>query len=215
MPIEFEYRFYKYNKEDILDKVKELGGKQIHPPVLYSSYKYYHPYNNKKSIEIRVRKEYNKTCLTLKKKSKNNFDDEYEVEVSDFEQIDKILLLLGAKHKYFVEKIREKWLIQDRGELVFDQYPGAPEYMEIESTSKKLLDSLVNDLEVNQFKFKGGYKRLLFEEYKYKQNHCDYKKPLTFKNAEEKIKPDIKDNIDLFLLRLMEQKCTIGIKKNI
>ena len=137
MPLEFEYRFFKYNKDNIISKIKALGGKQVHIPVLYSSYKYYHPYNDIKYMEIRVRKEYNKTCLTIKKKIKNKFDDEYEVDVSDFEKMDKIMTLLGAERKYFVEKIREKWLIIDSGEIVFDQYPGAPEYMEVESQTKK------------------------------------------------------------------------------
>ena len=97
MPLEFEYRFFKYDKANVIKIIKELGGKQIHPAILYSSYKYFHPYKSNKFIEIRVRKEYNKTCLTIKKKSKQNFDDEYEVDVSDFETMDIIMTLLGAK----------------------------------------------------------------------------------------------------------------------
>ena len=67
----------------------------------------------------------------------------------------------------------------------------------------------MNQLELNNFKFNGGYKKLLSLEYKYKKKKQDYNKPLTFENAEEKIKPYLKENTELFLSRLMEQKCII------
>jgi len=146
MPLEYEYQFYRYNKSNVIESIKKLGfekkGRFIFRVMVFN-----HPLN-KPNTYIRIRDEGHRITLTFKETmDKSKFENEDEVLVDNFDNGKKILLNLGCKEKYYYEKIREIWSLNDN-EIIFDINPGEPERMEIESKTKKELDSLTKHLEL-------------------------------------------------------------------
>ena len=151
MPKEYELRFINFKKKELISKLKSFGGKQIHKPIIYEYIVFKHPLE-KKNTYIRVRKEFNHTTFTYKKKTNQKFCDEYEIEVSDYDTLINMLYMMGFKKLYGIQKLREKWFINGCKEIVFDTYPGIPEYMEIECDSEAKVLSLASKLNLKEEK---------------------------------------------------------------
>jgi predicted adenylyl cyclase CyaB len=141
MPLEFEYRYYEYDKKKIIKILKNKGGeKKGH--YLFKVFNFENPSN--KDTSIRIRDEGHRITMTFKEKSNNKiFVNENEIIINDFDEGVNILLGLGLKKKYYFEKMREIWHIKN-SEIVFDMSPGIPELMEIESTTKKELLQMIS-----------------------------------------------------------------------
>ena len=88
-------------------------------------------YRNADNEFFRVRKENNKYIINYKKKH-DNYVDEYESEISNFESFSKILNVYGFKETCCIEKTREKYLYQDKYEISFDDVKDLGLFMEIE-----------------------------------------------------------------------------------
>jgi adenylate cyclase class IV len=186
---EYEYRFYKYNKEELVNKILELGGEKVHNYTLYK----FTVFNTKDKTYLRLRQENDKIFLTHK-----IFDDKFpyetQIEVSSYNDSLKLLTLIGHSIKYQFEKLREKYKYKNT-EIVFDMYPGAPEYVEIESLNITELDDVCGllgfDIKHNQF-----YPL----QFIWNKNYgiTDKIKNLTFDNIDEKMKPFVKKNVDSF-----------------
>lgn len=158
MPLEYEYQFYNYDKSTIIKNMKKIGftkkGQFIFRIMIFT-----HPLNTPGAY-IRIRDEGHRITLTYKTKDpKSNFDNEDEVLIDNFDNGVKILFGLGCKKKFYYEKIREIWSLNDN-EIIFDINPGAPERMEIESSNKKDLDTLTNYLQLTDLIVEKGYKSL-------------------------------------------------------
>lgn len=191
---EFEHRYITYNKSNIIDKLKKLGAIQIHKPIIYKYIVFIHPLKERDNY-IRIRKEFDKVTLTYKCNLRKKYVDEYETEVSDYDQTVEILYKLGAKKKYEIQKLREKWKIKDCKEIIFDTYPGLPEYMEIECDSVNNIKKLEKELDLNEEKFHAGS---LYEELYGLSNDRKHNDDLTFETVKKVIKPYIKKNHKLF-----------------
>ena len=200
--LEYEYKFKNYDKKKIIELIKKNKGKLKYPKQLLRITVYYHPLN-KKNYYIRVRQEGCGITLTVKKQQRP-FDEEYEIEVNNYDEANNILKLLGCKLKYYVEKFRETWELEGCKEIVFDEYPAAPEYMEVECKSKKLLNNTIKKLGFTKKDiWNGGLADLYKEEYNITQKRK--KKNLTFKNAKINLSKFVKLNNKLFNARLKEQ----------
>ena len=192
---EFEHRYINYNKKAIIQKLKELGAIQVHKPIIYEYIVFTHPLKDQDDSYIRVRKEFNKVTLTYKCNLKDKYVDEYETEVSDYDETIQIMYKLGANKKYTVQKLREKWKIKGCKEIVFDTYPGLPEYMEIECDSIKNIKKMEKKLDLVEEKlFNAG---TLYEQI-YKTSKNRKQGDLTFKTINKVIKPYINKNHKLF-----------------
>ena len=196
---EFEYRFYNYDKHNIIIKLKELNAIQVHDFVKYEFIVFNHPL--KKKDYIRLRNENNIYKLTHKIYD-NLFPQETEITVDNFQITCDMLLKLGCTIKYKFEKLREKWII-DNTEIVFDMYPGMNEYMEIESNSIDELNKYTILLNLN---IKNHKWIPLNVRYKYIYGFTNIPENLTFENVEEKMKPLIKKNILDFNKNIIFQK---------
>jgi predicted adenylyl cyclase CyaB len=148
MPFEYEYRYQagKFNKNIIRSKLQELGAiKHGHwlfkVQVFTNSLVKSNPY-------IRVRDEGYKTTLTYKTKGNNEFVNEEEVIINDFDTGVNIMLGLGCNKKYYYEKLREIWHLGDI-EVCFDTNPGRPDLMEVEAKKKKDLDKMIKLLDLS------------------------------------------------------------------
>ena len=207
--IEYEYRFKDYDKKKIIKAIKDNGGKLKYPKQLLRISVYHHPLK-KKNFYIRVREEGGGIMMTVKKTS-GKFDKEYEVEVNDHDEANEILKLLGCKLKYYVEKFRETWELKGCKEIVFDEYPAAPEYMEVECNNKKILDNMIKKLGFTKDDiWKGGLADLYKKEYDMKQQRK--KDGLSFKIAKKKLGEYVTKNKTLFNSRIKEQ---LNFLKNI
>jgi adenylate cyclase class IV len=201
MSVEYEYEFLNYDKKYIISEIKKKGAKKL-GQFIFKVIVFTHPLSEKSATYIRIRDEGHKITMTTKTKSdKSQFENENEVIINDFDEAVNILYSLGCIKKYYYEKIREIWRLKD-AEIVFDINPCVPERMEIEAKSKKILDSLVNDLNLQNQMTKEKNDR--FSELYGVQilKNVD----LTFNTAKKTLSKSIKKNKDLFNKIIAEQK---------
>lgn len=140
---EIEVKFLDINKEEIENKLINLGAKFI------GSFDYkLKPYDfpglpmsKEKNAWIRLRDEGAKITLAYKERlgvNENSLRDtgmkEIEVEVSDFENTSKILEAIGLVHKVYEERKRTKYVL-DGIECDIDEWPLIPPYIELEGDS--------------------------------------------------------------------------------
>jgi adenylate cyclase class IV len=98
---------------------------------------------NLKNSKIRIRDEGFIITMTIKTKTEiNNFDEEKEIIIDNFETGIDMLLILGCEKDAYHEKIREIWTIKNT-EIIFDIGPGYTEIMEIESKTIGELKNMV------------------------------------------------------------------------
>jgi adenylate cyclase class 2 len=149
MPLEYEYNFYNYNKKKVISKIKELGGKKI-GHYIFKIMVFTHPFK-KEGTYIRVRDEGHRVTMTYKfKDNKSEFTNESEIIINNFDAAVNILFGIGCTKKYYYEKLREIWNLKN-SEIAFDNAPGSPEDMEIESPTKKELDQIVKLLDIKEY----------------------------------------------------------------
>ena len=198
--IEYEYRFYNIDENKVKKKIINLGGSKIHDKMLMRINVYYHP-QNKFNYYIRIRNEQSNGkkyyTLTVKKNIKP-FPIEHETIINDPDETDKILLMLGCKKKYTLEKIRETWCLDDCKEIVFDSYLGLPTFVEIDCKSLETLNKITKKLGFDRNKSeKEGTRSLYFNLYGIpkKSNWGDI---IEFKNSYEIFDKLITKNKDKF-----------------
>ena len=121
-----------------------------------------------------------------------------------------MLLVLGCSKKHYVEKMREKWLLPYGTEIVFDMYPGCPEYMEVESTSEKKLEEVVDKLCIREYKRKFGVKDL-WRRYFGINNIKKSKEGLTFENSKDLLRL-VKKNRLVFSKLIKKQNQLLLVK---
>ena len=203
---EYEARFlFSSPKDEALLKrrlkdLKMLNAKQVHPKKLFQRYIFALP-NNKQGY-IRVRKEYNRTTLTTKRYDCldcNKFPSESEVIVDDFNKTYNLLKASGLQQTSYQETKRELWSIKG-AELMFDQVPGLPPYVELECKSPAALNTLIKKLQLDPIMAKyGSYSNLFEELYGIDRKIMNSAIPeLTFKTVKQVIEPLVKKNIGLF-----------------
>ena len=176
MGVEYEYQFTEYDKKNIIKLIKEKGGKKIHNRSLYSTVYFY----SKDSQQfIRVRDENGSIVMTKKiiRNKENLHPLEFEIKLSSDETFNNAVEFAKTvmpKSKIIkTEKYREKWSVGfGCHEIVFDEWPGLPEYMEIDCTSQKSLDDIIKYLGLtNSHYFRRGafdyYEKIYEIERKY------------------------------------------------
>lgn len=197
MALEYEYSFYDFNKKNILSKIKTLKFK-YKGSFLFKVQIFIHPLN-KSSTYIRVRDEGHRITMTYKFLSDTSFDEETEIVVDNFDSAVKLLESVGCVKKYYYEKIREIWY-NNNTEIVFDTNPGNIERMEVESTSKKELNAILKELELNKKNHDHVDKGFELFGIEIPKN-----KDLTFKTVKKVLLPLVKKNKKEFINLVTEQ----------
>ena len=149
--IEYEARVLDIDKEKLEEKLNSLGAKKI-ADFNYKRRVYdFNPRSDGKWIRLRT--DGKKTTLTLKELRSQEIDGtiENEVEVSDFEETDKILNKLGYKAHTYQENKRTCWYL-DGVEIDIDTWPYIPTYVEIEGHSTEEVQDMIKKLEVDKNK---------------------------------------------------------------
>ena len=151
MHTEFEARVLDINKELVIKKLEKLGAKKIAEfDYKRRVYNFNPPTDHK---WIRLRTDGNKTTLTIKKIENLSIDGtkEMEIEVSNFEETNRMLEELGYKAHTYQENKRIRYMLNDV-ELDIDSWPYIPTYLEIEGKSEEAVKSMIKLLEVDKEK---------------------------------------------------------------
>ena len=194
---EYEAKILNINPYQARQKLIEIGGKLDHTFIMFKRavFKHYDP-----SIKgfSRVRDEGKKITLTSKIYKDEKFPEEYEITIGEsFDTGINFMKSLGLKQKAFQESYREKWSHPLAHEITFDILPGIPIYMEIDCTSEKNLNKLVNLLNVNKgFQRYGAFDKTYWEYYGIEPDILNDSTPsLSFDNISNEI--TIKKNNNL------------------
>lgn len=213
MPKEYELKYRNFNKEKIIKKLKKLNGTRIHKAITYEYTIFEHPLNIDNTY-VRLRKEGDKITFTYKTNTNELYVNEQEVVVSNYNVMLDMLYALGFKKMYSIQKLREKWSIGSCKEIVFDTYPGAMPYMEIECNSPEAIHKLAKKLNLeNEDPFTIG--DIYYENYGIEKPTKQSKlEDLTFESAEKVLKNKIKKNKDTFNEIIKLQKKYINSLNN-
>lgn len=200
MPIEYEYQFSNYDKPKLIKEMKQLGAKKK-GEYLFRVNVFYHP-NKIEDTYIRVRDEGFRITMTYKYQPLNKFADENEIIIDNFDEAITILNNLGCKTKYYYEKIREIWNL-DNCEVVFDTIPCNPEIMEIEAVKKRDLTKLIKTLDLEKYRSQTYNNDVLNELFGFTIPKTD--KEVTFNNSKKLFSKLVTKNKALFNKIIEEQ----------
>ncbi|MBW2973426.1 class IV adenylate cyclase [Candidatus Woesearchaeota archaeon] len=137
---EIEVKILDIDKDKIIKKIEEAGAKKIFEGDTISHF-FYMP----EEETLRLRQEGNKTFLTYKKKEPHKtlkIMEELEVDISDIEEMKKILEKLGFKMRQSFTKHRISYKL-NKARYEIDTWPEIPTYLEVEApTEKDIKDAL-------------------------------------------------------------------------
>ena len=133
------------------------------------------------------------------------------MNLDDDETMKEILLVLGCVKEHYVDKLREKWILLNETEIVFDMYPGCPEYMEVESLYEKDLENVIDRLGIRKFKGNFGVRDLWRQHFGI-NNIKKSKNGLTFENSKNLLK-FVKKNRLVFSKLIKKQNQLLLVKK--
>ncbi len=151
MHIEFEERILEVDKYKMISKLESLGaikkGEWFQKRYVYD----FNPVRENEWIRLRTNGEV--ATLAYKNVEKNTVDGtkELEVEVSDFEETNELLNVLGYKAKGYQENKRIRYMLNGV-EIDIDSWPMIPTYMEIEAESEEKVKEIEDLLEVDKSK---------------------------------------------------------------
>jgi len=201
MPFEYEHRYRDFDKSKMYSTLISRYGKQNVKKETFLLRNTIYTKPDDLELYIRVRETGKHVFLTMKY-HKDEYPIEYEVEVSNAKTIHDMIRILRYPVKYVVEKIRETWTIPD-GEIAFDQHPGLPEIMEIETTCKCDLTRIEKMLKVKPVSFGAT---LLYKHFYDIDTHSNSQEELSFASAPKNLYPRIKKNHKQFKDLLEKQR---------
>ena len=209
---EYEAKFLDVNVSKMRQNLKKIGCKLVHQNKRYVR-SVYHRCPSIKGPKYnsfaRVRDEGGQVTMTVKIFKDKKFPDEYEVSINeDFDTGNAFMESLNLQQKAFQETYCEKWSINKIPgvhEITFDTIPGLPTYMEVDCTSEKSLNNVINKLELNKEKMRFGAFANTYEEYYGIPAKIinDNTPSLSFANIKNEIKPN--KNKDIFKKIILQQ----------
>ena len=143
MSLEIEKNFYHYDEKKLKNELKNMNLK--YKINLLKTHKVKH-----NGLTIRVRDEgFRKTFTIKNKKTNNEYNKEYQVNVSNIKETITMLKLLGIKNFTYQEKIRETYFY-NQSEICFDYVPGQENFLQIESKTQEELYELCDKFKLNK-----------------------------------------------------------------
>lgn len=136
MNIEFEGRILEINKDEIIEKLENLGAEKIDD---YFQRRYVYDFNPiVKGKWIRLRTNGKETTLTIKSVEKLTISGTKEIEivVDDFDKTNMILNELGYNYRSYQENKRTRYILNGV-EIDIDSWPMIPTYIEVEGKNEE------------------------------------------------------------------------------
>jgi adenylate cyclase class 2 len=200
--VEYEARFLDIEPDQLITKIKEVGGSLKKPLTLF-----------KRSVfslcdiskgYVRVRDEGNKVTMTSKIYKDPKFPQESELEINNtFEEGQTFLRSLNLHEKAYHETMRETWSIirnkKELCEIAIDRIPGLPTYAEVECKSERDLKQCIKLLHLeNKIITYGAYGNTFVHYYGMSAHEINNVVPkLTFQNIKNELKDYIHKNADI------------------
>jgi adenylate cyclase, class 2 len=198
---EYEAKFLDIDVDKTRKLIKKLGGKLVHKRKKYIR-SVFNRCDSKIKGFARVRKEGKKTTMTVKIFNNKKFPDEFEVTIKEgYEEGRYFMHALGLNETAYQENYREKWIfpnIKNVHEVVFDELPGLPIYLEVDCLNEKCLKNMISKLKLDKYKKRfGSFDNTYQEYYGISTDIINNKtKSLSFYNIKNEINP--KKNKKLF-----------------
>lgn len=160
MQKEIEAKFLNQDHNEIRAKLSNFGATCQSPMRLIRRTTFDFPDRrlNKQGSWVRLREELDGSIeLMLKRVASNSLGDTYEqpVSVSNYEQAKQFVLALGLEIKVEEESKRELWRLDDV-EIMLDQWPWVPDYIEIEGPTEEAVKKVASLLGCNWSEAKFG-----------------------------------------------------------
>lgn len=114
---------------------------------------------------------------------------ELEIKVDDFDIAKALLQAAGLQAFVYEENYREKRKLDHKGhhvEFCFDQRPGIPEYLEIETDNESTLKELCNQLGLDYDQWVFGSAFDAYERYGFDRHTLRAQGTITFQNIPQK-----------------------------
>lgn len=172
MARETEVKYLDVDHEELESRILDEGGTKVFEGIVLAEY--FNGLPGKKNLTIRLRKKGDLVELTTKKRRKNKYEernvrdcDELQVEVSDFDEMRKILLKLGLQSLRTVVKERVAYVLGQAkidADRIIDP-DGVPPFAEIEASRIKTIRSTSKLLGFDWSKRKGWSTRGVLEHY--------------------------------------------------
>lgn len=141
MQTEIEVKFLDVDFETVRAKLNELGAHLEQPMRLMRRSLVEEPHHAAVHGFIRIRDEGDKITMTYKQRddvSALHGTKEIEVEVSDFDATVTLLEAAGWPPITYQESRRETWKLGE-AEVVLDEWPWIPPYIEVEAPSEEIV----------------------------------------------------------------------------
>ncbi len=152
MDIEFEAKWIEFS-ENLRETLTQNGFKNTKPKTLYRRNVFIFPKTNTdKALRkwARVRDEGDCITMTIKEIVNDGIDGvlESEVKINSYENGISFLKAAGLKSVSYQETTREIWK-KDDIEVVFDQWPGLPIFIEIEAPNEVEIRKIASILKLD------------------------------------------------------------------
>lgn len=141
MEIEYEATFPNINKEQIRQKLKQVGANLIKPEFLQKRVVFDFPKGHEiKGGWLRVRDESDRIVVTLKLIDGDKIEDvkEINLKVDDYDNAIELFDMLGCERKAFQESRREIWKLEG-AEICLDEWPFLEPFVEVEAKSEEVV----------------------------------------------------------------------------
>lgn len=139
MKIEYEATYTKIDKNDIRQKLEQVGAKLVRPEFLQKRVTFNLPEGHEIAGGwVRVRDEVDKITMSLKVIDGTNIENQKEIllDVNNFEDARTLLATLGCREKAYQENKRELWVLNDV-EITIDEWPFLEPFVEVEGLSEE------------------------------------------------------------------------------
>lgn len=159
-------KFVDVDIDEIRGRLKKAGAELKHPMRLMRRVLIEQPEHEQRNAFIRVRDEGDRVTLTYKEQKSATLHGvkEIEVTVGDFEKTVELLSLAGWKYKTRQESRRETWKLNDV-EVVIDERPWVPPYIEIEGPSEHAVRDVADKLKCDWNSALYGNEKSLYQHY--------------------------------------------------
>jgi adenylate cyclase class 2 len=150
MNIEYEATFSKIDKDQMRQKLKDVGAQLVRPEFLMKRYCFSTPKFIHQEAWLRVRDEGDKITMALKIMEGNKITDQKEIElvIDDFQKGYEFLKALQAEQKAYQETLREIWQLE-QVEITIDTWPGLQPIVEIEGSNEAVVKEVAEKLGFN------------------------------------------------------------------
>lgn len=139
MQIEYEATFPNINKNEIREKLRNVGATLIRSEFLQKRVAFNFPIGHERQNGwLRVRDEVDKITMSIKIISGEKIEDQKEIclKVDSFDEAVEMLEVIGCQKKAYQETKREIWRFDDV-DIMIDEWPCLEPFVEVEGTSEE------------------------------------------------------------------------------